>query len=66
MEFVMSRVYLAYPEYFRSEINIVSTYVYGSVMIVMASGSCLKKLAKDFLQPHVRIQVHNIKEIILH
>ena len=39
----------------------MSTYVYDSVMSVMASGSCLKKLAKDFLQPHLGIQVHDIK-----
>ena len=33
-------------------------------MNVMASGSGLKKFVKDFLQPHVGVQVHEV-EIIL-
>lgn len=34
-------------------------------MSVMASGSGIQKLAKDFLQPPPGVQVHEVKEIIL-
>ncbi len=61
----MSRVYLAYPEYYRSEIHIVRSYVSGSAMNIMASGSGLQKLVKEFLQPPPGVQVYEIKEIIL-
>ena len=66
MDFVISRVYLAYLEYYRCEIHTVRSYVSGSAMSVMASGSGLHKLAKDFLQPPPRVHIHEIKEIILH
>ena len=49
MDFVFSRVYLIYPEYYRHEIHIVRSYISGSAMGVMKSGSGLRKLAKDFL-----------------
>ena len=65
MDFVMSRQYLAYLEYYRFDIHIVRSYVSGSVMSVMASGSDLQKLAKDLLQPHLEVQVHEVKKIIL-
>lgn len=51
MDFVLSRVYLAYPECYRHEIHIVRSYVSGSVVGVVKSGLGLQKLAKDFLQP---------------
>ena len=66
IDFLISRVYLAYPEYYGSEIHTVRSYDSGSVMSVMASGSGFQKLAKDFLQPLPGVEVHEVKEIMKH
>ena len=65
MDFVLSRVYLAYPECYRHEIHIVGSYVLGSAVGVMKTGSGLQKLAKDFLQPPPGVEIHQVKEIIV-
>ena len=65
VDFVLSRVYMAYPEQRRREIHIVSSRVSALLEAVISGTKTLQKLAKDYFQPPPGVEVDEVKEIII-
>ena len=65
VDFVLSRIYMAYPQERRHEIHIVSSRVCALLEAVMAGTKSVQKLAKDYFHPPPGIQVEQVKEVII-
>ena len=65
VDFVLSRIYMAYPEERRHEIHIVSSRVCALLEAVMSGTKSIQKLAKDYFQPPPGVEVNQVREVII-
>lgn len=65
VDFVLSRIYMAYPEERRHEIHIISSRVSAYMLLVMRNAKSAEKFARDWLQPPDGVEVHQVKELIV-
>ena len=65
VDFVLSRIYMAYPEDRRHEIHMVSSRVSAYMLLVTSHAKSAEKFARDWLQPPDGVEVHQVKELIV-